>query len=177
MSHSDLLGCSAVHRMSPTMCTGWMKLWKGLFIFFYSMPSRFPFFSSHSFPWHHAEWLSGAAWRLICSHVKKSSIPQSHHPPSYSFSPSIIFLDTVHNFNCAMIFNIIPPCRTKISLACISILLLNFVLEHVMLLRSVISKLWDMLSLFGLLHALSAVTNNCWAAAITAADCHAEHGL
>lgn len=113
----------------PCVRAGW-NCEKIFFIFFYSMPSRFPFFSSHSFPRHHAEWLSGAAWRLICSHVNKSSIPQSHHPPSYSFSPSIIFLDTLHNLNCALIFNIIPPCMTILSLACISILFLNSVLEH-----------------------------------------------
>lgn len=59
--------------------------------FFYCMLSRFSFLTSHSLPWNHAEWLSSTVWRLICSHVSKSSITPCISLSLFSF---IMFLDT-----------------------------------------------------------------------------------
>lgn len=65
---------------SPTMSTGWGEIVES---FFYNTPSRFFFFTSHILSRNHAEWLSSAAWRLICSHAGKSSIPSYFLLSSY----------------------------------------------------------------------------------------------
>lgn len=155
-------------RVSPRLRPG-MKLRKA---FFKVRRHVFPsFFTSHSLPRHHAERLSKAAWRPICSRASRSSVPTV---PSYSlFSFNHIFR------TCAVHWHSICSSSMRDNfISCMYFYIFSFhsVLEYVASLWSVISNLWDMQSQFGLLDSLSAVTNNCWAAT-TAADCHAERSL